>query len=100
MVKARINKFDCVLFYDERIPAEKAPHGYPYVYHLRHAEDDWTCPVNIEKFVLVNFFGTIFTNEPINWDSGDYIEITHFDMEPKYIKFKLKRNLFKRMLRI
>jgi hypothetical protein len=98
MVKARINGFDCILFYDERITPDKAPAGHSYMYHVRHDEDDWTYPISVEHFVLVNFFGTIFTKEPIEIDRDYYLEIEHFEMEHDYVKFKIDGTLFEKML--
>ena len=93
MVKARINGKTCLLFYDERIPLGEAPLNYPYMYHLRHDEDDWTCPINIEKNVLVNFFGTIFAREPVELGEDDYLEIEQFEIDWDYFKFRLPRSL-------
>jgi hypothetical protein len=87
MMNVRINNIPCILFYDERIPQSKAPAGYAYSYHLRHTEDDWTMPVNIEKFVYVNFFGTIFTKEPFDFGSEIYIEVEQFKMESDMVEF-------------
>ncbi len=96
MVKARINGIDCIVFYEERIPLEKAPSGYPYMYHIRHDEDDWTLPISLERFVAVNFFGTTFMNEPIEFEHG-YLEIDSFKLEQRYIKFKVGSSVFEEM---
>jgi len=100
MQKARINNIDCILFYDERVQKEKALEGYSNMYHVRHAEENWTRPISIEKYVFVNFFGTIFTKEPLEFDISDYIEVKHFKMELKYIRFKIRENLFKRIFNL
>lgn len=98
MIKVRINDFDCMLAYDERISPEKAPAGYPYVYHIRHDETNWTCPISIERFVAVNFFGTVFSKEPIRIDKDGYTEIEHFEWEHDYVEFMIDGTLFGKML--
>lgn len=97
MVKALINGADCLLFHDERIPAEKAPPGYPYMYHIRHGEDDWTVPVALEQLVAVNFFGTVFMKEPIRICADGYVEIESFVMGKKLTVFKLSGAVFQNM---
>jgi len=97
VVKARINEFECMLSYDERISPEKAPAGYPYVYHIRHDENNWTCPISIERFVFVNFFGTVFTKEPIRIDKDGYMEIERFELEHDYTVFRVDGALFEKM---
>lgn len=100
MQKARINNIDCILFYDKRVSSGQSPVGYPNMYNVRHDECDWTRPISIEKFVFVNFFGTIFTKEPLELDINAYIEIKSFKTELKYIKFKIRRKLFERILNL
>jgi hypothetical protein len=56
-----------------------------FYYNLRHAEEDWSEPVTVEPYVLVNYFGTIVTTEPIPFESDDhgnaYLEITDEERE-------------------
>jgi hypothetical protein len=94
MIDAKINGIDCKLFYDERVPVDKAPIGFPYIYHLRHDEENWCCPMSIENFVLANFFGTIFTKEFLNIGKVDYIDITGFEVDWDYIEFKFPLGIF------
>ena len=96
MLKARINNIDCLVCYDERVPAEKAPPDFPYMYHIRHDEDNWTLPITLERFVLVNFFGTVFMKEPLEFDSSGYIEIKSFSIENNLVTFKLNRSVFEK----
>ena len=80
-----------------RIPADKAPTGYPYMYHIRHDEDNWIKPVELERFVLVNFFGTVFMKEPVEIDESGYVEIKRFWMEKgKFIKFRIRDSILRR----
>lgn len=97
-MKARINDIECILFYEERIPTEKAPIGYPYAYHIRHDENDWTCPISIERFVAVNFFGTIFVKKPIELSVDSTMEIKQFKLEDNYVKFRLNQELLTKIL--
>ena len=78
---AIINGIPCMFYYEQRFVAGQNPVQYPYMYQIRHDEDDWSLPISIEWFVAANFYGTIFTSEPITFDAGGYIEITQFDME-------------------
>ena len=41
-----------------------------YYYAMRHSESDWTRPIGIEEFVLVNFLGTLVTNTPLELEEG------------------------------
>jgi len=70
------------------------------MYNVRHDECNWTRPISVEKFVFVNFFGTIFTKEPLELNTSDYIEVKSFKMERNYIKFKIRDELFKRMFNL
>lgn len=93
-MKASINDIECIVYYEERVPSEQAPLGYPYMYHLRHDEDDWSQPINLEKVVFVNFFGTVFMKEPIEIDDSGYVEIESFSMEKQFVQFKLRSAIF------
>lgn len=94
MLNARINNIDCVVYYDERISPEKAPSGYPHMYHIRHDEDDWTRPVTLERSVVVNFFGTVFMEKQIEFDDSGYVDIESFSMEKQFVAFKLRGSIF------
>jgi len=98
MLNAQINGIPCILFYEERVTSEKAPLGYPYMYHIRHDEDDWTCPIGIERFVCVNFFGTVFMNKPIELGLQGYMEIERFNLEGDQVKLTVDGSLFDKVL--
>jgi len=68
------------------------------MYHVRHDEENWTRPISIEQFVLVNFFGTIFTREFMDINMGDYIDVEHFEMDWNYIEFRLPKESFNELL--
>ncbi len=100
MIKARVNGIDCLLFYDERVPAAKAPPEHPYMYHLRHDEDDWTVPVTLERQVFVNFFGTVFMKEPVALGADGYVEIESFSMESDLVVFRLRGSVLQKVFGI
>ena len=89
MVKARINGLDCIMYYDERISADNAPVECPYMYHVRHDEDDWTMPVTLERQVVANFFGTVFMKEPLQMGMDGFLDVDDFEMHGKLTVFKL-----------
>lgn len=76
MEKVRINDIECIL--SETAKVKAAPEGYPYMYYARHGSDDWTTPLTIEKFVRVDYFGTIFTEQPIELGEEGFIDVWRF----------------------
>jgi hypothetical protein len=82
MEKVRINNFDCLLSEQRKI--DNLPEEYPHRYCARHGEDDWTIPLTIEKSVLVDFFGIIFTENPIDLGEAGYIEVDNFFRYSEY----------------
>lgn len=53
-----------MLFTDFRIDRRTVPCGF-YIYEIRHTDDDWSMPCQLAHGIMVNFFGTVITNEPI-----------------------------------
>lgn len=52
-----------------------------YLYDIRHADEDWCEPATLEKSVMVNWFGTLIVDEPIEIlesDHNAYLEITDY----------------------
>lgn len=62
-----------VLFTPDRINKETVPKGV-YVYEVRHDDESVGDIVQLGKGILVNFYGTIITKEPIQLD-GNYKDI-------------------------
>lgn len=61
--KARI--FDIpVMFTDYRIDRKSIPNGM-FLYELRHTDENWGIPCHLAKGILVNFYGTVIANDPI-----------------------------------
>lgn len=58
-----------VLFTCLRVDRSTVPEGM-YAYDVRHDDDCQGIPVEIQKFVLVNHWGTVITKEPL--DLGEY----------------------------
>ena len=91
MFEVKINGNEGFLHWGERIPREYAPVGYPYMYYLRHDEDDGMEPISIENYVLVNFFGTIFFKQPIIFGKEVYVDINEFKYLKQIIPYKLRK---------
>ena len=63
-----------VLFTDMRIDRSTVPKEL-YLYEVRHADEDWCDPAQIAKGILVNFFGSILTLEPIPLPADGRLDI-------------------------
>jgi hypothetical protein len=55
------------IFTPERVDRTSLPEGF-YMYECRSYDDDWGLCCEIALGILVNFFGTIISNEPIPVD--------------------------------
>jgi hypothetical protein len=87
VAKATVNGCNCIILRDKWVDARYAPFGYPDVCYLRHSESDWTRPESIERFVLVNLYGTMFSAEPFLADEEEYIEVSTFEIEDDGVAF-------------
>lgn len=47
-----------------RVDREKDNEG-KFLYDIRHSDNDWCEPATLEKFVMVNWFGTLIVDKPI-----------------------------------
>ena len=81
MNKATINGIECMVVECERFKKDMAPSGFPYMYQGRHHSNDWSHPISIERFVGVNFWGTIFSPVPLLEEEFDYINIKSIEYE-------------------
>jgi Large polyvalent protein associated domain 28 len=97
-MKAWVNGIECQFFYDEAIPPEQAPEGFPYIFYLRHDENNWIKPVSIEPYVFVNFFGTVFMKNKLEFDKNRYIDVKRFKFEGYYVVFGLRKSAANKML--
>lgn len=70
-----IKVFDIpALFIDERIDRKTVPDGL-YVYEIRHADDNMCDPCELAYGILVNFYGTVITNQEIDLSRLGYRDI-------------------------
>lgn len=52
-----------------------------YLYDIRHADSDWGEPATIEDSVVVNWFGTLILDKPLEIlesDHNAFLEITDY----------------------
>ena len=97
-MKAWVNGIECQFFYDEAIPPEQAPEGYPFIYYLRHDENNWIKPISIEPYVFANFFGTVFMKNKLEFDKNRFIDVKRFKFEGDYVVFGLRKSAANKML--
>lgn len=62
------------LFTESRISRNTVPKPL-CAYDVRHADDDWTEPVQVAKGVLVNHMGTLVTHAPITFPNDEPLEV-------------------------
>lgn len=53
-----------VLFTDWKIDRSTIPDGL-HLYEVRHTDDDWGAPCQLGHRIVVNFYGSIVSNQPI-----------------------------------
>ncbi len=58
-----------MLFTCARIDPASVPKGY-YRYDIRHDDECGGDPVEVARFVLINHWGTVITNEPLPLQEG------------------------------
>lgn len=69
-----------VLFTDLRIDRGTVPDGL-YLYELRHADEDWGEPCELARGILVNFFGSVLTSDPIQLPPQGWLPIRENDFD-------------------
>ena len=65
---------NCVI--EDRISFKVDRVRYPYIYGIRHSEDDWSRPITVEPSVVVNKFGVMFTDKELEIGKEGYIKLT------------------------
>ncbi|MBQ9899439.1 MAG: hypothetical protein IJM44_08330 [Ruminococcus sp.] len=60
-----------VLFSEEQIDRCSVPSGI-CMYEVRHNSEDWGEPCEIKDNVIVNFLGTVLSDEPIELEDGGF----------------------------
>lgn len=63
------------LFYDGRILKNDIPAG-GYIYEIRHNDEDWGEPCEINRLTIVDYFGVIITYKPIRLNKYNYVDIS------------------------
>lgn len=79
-IKVEVMGKEC-LFSDLRIDRETIPEGY-FMYEVRHDDNDWGEPVEIGRWVMVNFFGTLLTKEQFTLEPSTKINNEYLWLEP------------------
>lgn len=69
-------------FADERVDRSSVPDGY-HMYEVRHDADCQGDPVQISRFIWVNFCGTILVKEPFAMDPDPISGREFLDIDPK-----------------
>lgn len=76
----------CGLLSEVRVDREKGIEG-KYLYDIRHSDNDWCDPATLEKKVIVNWFGTLIVDKPIQALEGPdrpYKEIVDWSYDDEY----------------
>lgn len=61
------------LLTDWRVDRATTPDGL-HLYELRHADEDWGEPCQAAKGILVNFYGSILTVQPLPIPASGYLD--------------------------
>lgn len=70
------------LFADYRVDRGTVPEGYS-VYEIRHDDDCQGEPVQIAKWVMVNFWGTLLVKEPFELEPSPVTNNAYLDIDPE-----------------
>jgi len=80
-VDAREETFEIVELFERpmlftclRVEPNSVPKGY-YRYEVRHDDDCMGDPCQIAKGIMVNHWGTLISNKPIDLDGDGYLDI-------------------------
>ena len=63
-----------VLFTDLRVDRDTVPEGLR-CYELRHTDADWGAPCELARGIMVNFMGTILTNDPYQLPPEGWLQV-------------------------
>ncbi len=67
------------LFTPQRIDRSTVPEGM-CLYEIRHSDEDWGDPRELARGILVNYYGTILTREPIQLPVSGGMELNAGDL--------------------
>lgn len=62
------------LFTDLRVDRSTMPDGL-YRYELRHSDEDWGEPVSLSRSIVVNYYGSVITREPLQLPIDGWIPL-------------------------
>jgi hypothetical protein len=74
---------DYRLLRDAKVPEELKDFN---VMRLRHCDDDWTCPVELKEYIMVNHMGTVFTKhrfDNVIKEQGVPVKYDEYSDDPK-----------------
>lgn len=71
-----------MLFSCCRIDRSTVPKGL-YMYEVRHDDDQRGDPVQIANWIMVNHWGTLISNEPLNLNSHKAANNAYLDIDPE-----------------
>lgn len=66
------------LFTDWRVDRATIPTGM-FLYEVRHADSDWDDPCQLAWGILVNFYGTVLTAQPMDISESGYLNFDNED---------------------
>lgn len=72
-----------VLFTDWRIDRSTIPDGL-HLYEVRHTDDDWGAPCQLGHRIVVNFYGSIVSNQPIQLPPDGLLDFNGRDFQYSY----------------
>lgn len=78
MKKIIINNTIEGIFYDT-VEEDKPINEYTHKTMLRHSDFDWMKPISIERFVIVNKFGTLYTREPLLNENQMFLNVKTYE---------------------
>ena len=68
-----------VLFTDLRVDRATVPPQF-HLYEIRHEGEDWGRPCQLAKGILVNFYGTVLTLDPLELPEDGYLSMDAEDL--------------------
>ncbi len=71
-----------MLFTEARIDRDTVPKGL-YMYEVRHDDDQNGNPVQLGRWILVNFWGTVISAQPLDWRESSSANYAYLDIDPE-----------------
>lgn len=67
------------LFTKSRIDRDTVPEGIS-LYEIRHSDSNWGKPIELARGIMVNYYGTVLTREPIQLPLDGWIKLKNKDL--------------------